>query len=108
MKITNSKPAIAQTSGLAAASRQNASCPLHIITPVKDSIDLSLQTIRSVLASQLSVPFVYTVYNDFSTPENRARLEVFTAETATRIAGGGNFAFSTLRRSQRPPRPTIC
>ena len=108
MKITNSKPAISQTSSHTAASRQKANCPLHIITPVKDSIDLSLQTIRSVLASQLSVPFVYTVYNDFSTPENTARLEVFTAEMATLITGGGKSVFRTLRRSQRLPRPITC
>lgn len=48
---------------------------LHIITPVKDSIGTTLETIRAVLASQLAVPHHYTVYNDFSTPENAARLE---------------------------------
>lgn len=48
---------------------------LHIITPVKDSIDTTLDTIRAVLGSRLSVPFTYTVYNDNSTPENTARLE---------------------------------
>lgn len=54
---------------------------LHIITPVKDSIELTLQTIESVLASQCQVPIHYTVYNDFSTPENSARL----AEAAARM-----------------------
>lgn len=54
---------------------------LHIITPVKDSIDLTLQTIESVLASSAQVPMQYTVYNDFSTPENSARL----AEAAARM-----------------------
>ena len=48
---------------------------LHIITPVKDSIDFTLETIRAILASEIKVPFTYTVYNDFSTPENTARLE---------------------------------
>lgn len=48
---------------------------LIIITPVKDSIDLTLQTVEAVLASDIRVPFVYRVYNDFSTPENTARLE---------------------------------
>lgn len=48
---------------------------LHIITPVKDSIESTLQTIRAIRESKLSVPFSYTVYNDFSTPENTARLE---------------------------------
>ena len=54
---------------------------IHIITPVKDSIELTLQTIESVLASQCQVPIHYTVYNDFSTPTNSARL----AEAATRL-----------------------
>ena len=48
---------------------------LHIITPVKDSIDLTLKTAKAVLDSHLTVPFTYTIYNDFSTPENTARLE---------------------------------
>jgi hypothetical protein len=48
---------------------------LHIITPVKDSIDTALDTIRAVLASHIDVPFTYTVYNDNSTPENTQRLE---------------------------------
>ena len=48
---------------------------LHIITPVKDSIDLTLKTAAAVLDSKLNVPFTYTIYNDFSTPENTARLE---------------------------------
>lgn len=48
---------------------------LHIITPVKDSIDSTLETVRAVLASQLGMPFTYTLYNDFSTPENTRRLE---------------------------------
>ncbi len=48
---------------------------LHIITPVKDSIESTLETVRAVLSSQISVPFTYTLYNDFSTPENTARLQ---------------------------------
>ncbi len=48
---------------------------LHIITPVKDSIDSTLETIRAVLASHFTVPFTYTLYNDFSTPENTLRLQ---------------------------------
>lgn len=48
---------------------------LHIITPVKDSIDSTLETIRAVKASQLTVPHSYTIYNDFSTEENTRRLE---------------------------------
>lgn len=47
---------------------------LHIITPVKDSIELTLQTIESILASDFTVPYHYYVYNDFSTAENTERL----------------------------------
>lgn len=43
---------------------------IHIITPVKDSIELTLQTAEAIMNSKLQVPFVYTVYNDFSTVEN--------------------------------------
>lgn len=53
---------------------------LHIITPVKDAIDSTLETVRAVLGSQLNVPFTYTVYNDFSTPDNTARLELAARE----------------------------
>lgn len=53
---------------------------LHIITPVKDSIDSTLDTVRAVMASQLDVPHTYTLYNDFSTPENTARLEEASRE----------------------------
>ncbi len=48
---------------------------IHIITPVKDSIELTLQTVEAIMASHLDVPFTYTVYNDFSTEENTRRLE---------------------------------
>lgn len=53
---------------------------LHIVTPVKDSIDSTLDTIRAVLASRIEVPFRYTVYNDFSTPANTRRLEEAASE----------------------------
>lgn len=53
---------------------------LHIITPVKDSIDSTLETVRAILASDLSVPFVYTIYNDFSSEENTRRLEEASRE----------------------------
>lgn len=48
---------------------------LHIITPVKDSIDLTLETARAVMSSEPGIPFTYTIYNDFSTEENTKRLE---------------------------------
>ena len=48
---------------------------LHIITPVKDSIESTLDTIKAIMASDIKVPFTYTIYNDFSTEENTRRLE---------------------------------
>ena len=41
---------------------------LHIITPVKDSLDSTLETARAIMGSDLQVPHTYTIYNDFSTP----------------------------------------
>lgn len=35
---------------------------LHIITPVKDSIELTLQTIESILSSDFTVPFIIIMY----------------------------------------------
>lgn len=58
---------------------------LHVITPVKDSIDSTMQTIEAVMASQIDVPFTYTIYNDFSTPENTARLEAASKEMGFRL-----------------------
>ena len=43
---------------------------LLIITPVKDSIQTTLDTIRAIMESRISVPYTYTIYNDNSTPEN--------------------------------------
>ncbi len=48
---------------------------IRIITPVKDSIDSTMETAKAVMASTLDVPFSYTIYNDFSTAENTQRLE---------------------------------
>lgn len=53
---------------------------LYIVTPVKDSIESTLQTIKSILGSKIDVPYTYTVYNDFSTPENTATLEKYSKE----------------------------
>ena len=48
---------------------------IHVITPVKDSIDTTMCTVRSVMSSVVyKIPFTYTIYNDFSTPENTRRL----------------------------------
>ncbi|MBQ8968352.1 MAG: glycosyltransferase family 2 protein [Bacteroidaceae bacterium] len=53
---------------------------LHIITPVKDSLDLTLETARAVMAAQREMPNTYTIYNDFSTQENTRRLETASRE----------------------------
>ena len=59
--------------------------PLHIITPVKDSIGTTLDTLRAVAAARLPEGTVYTVYNDFSTPENTRRLEEETRRLGIRL-----------------------
>jgi len=48
---------------------------LHIITPVKDSLEMTLQTIAGIMNSEITVDFSYTVYNDFSTDANTEILE---------------------------------
>lgn len=48
---------------------------LHIITPVKNSADTAVNTIRSICASVTEKPFNYTVYNDFSNEATTAMLE---------------------------------
>ncbi len=47
---------------------------IHIITPVKDSIESTEQTLRAISESRISIPHTVTVYNDYSTPENTQRL----------------------------------
>lgn len=54
---------------------------MHVITPVKDSIRLTIETIRAVLSSEIKTPFAYTVYNDFSTEENTRILEKESRES---------------------------
>lgn len=58
---------------------------LHILTPVKDSIDLTLETIHAVMESDITVPHRYTVYNDFSTAENTARLQEASSQLGFRL-----------------------
>lgn len=48
---------------------------IQIITPVKNSIELTLETIKAIMSSDIKCPFTYTVYNDFSTEENTLILE---------------------------------
>lgn len=58
---------------------------VNIITPVKDSIDSALATIKAVMSSELKVPFAYTVYNDFSTADNTLALEKAAAAMGFRL-----------------------
>ena len=51
---------------------------LYIVTPVKDSIDSTIETVKAILNSDIKVPYTYTIYNDFSTPENTALLEKYS------------------------------
>lgn len=48
---------------------------LHILTPTKDSLETTLKTIESVMSSEITVEFTYTVYNDFSTDKTTEKLE---------------------------------
>lgn len=48
---------------------------LHIITPVKNSVETAVNTISSICSSKTEVPFTYTVYNDFSNEETTSILE---------------------------------
>lgn len=52
---------------------------LHIITPVKDSIETALETIEHIMASE-NADFCYTVYDDFSSPETQQQLKVASEE----------------------------
>lgn len=58
---------------------------LHIVTPVKDSIDSTLVTVKAILATPPSAEWTYTVYNDFSTPENTQLLEQASRELGFRL-----------------------
>ena len=58
---------------------------LHIITPVKDSIESTLETVKAVLASDIKFPYTYTIYNYFSTDENTALLEKYSKELGSEL-----------------------
>lgn len=51
---------------------------IHIITPVKDSIELTIKTIEAIQSASFTIPHTYTIYNDFSTPENTQILKKVT------------------------------
>lgn len=59
---------------------------LFIITPVKDSIDSTVETMEAIVASELNMPHRYIVYNDNSTPENTARLHREAARLGVEVA----------------------
>jgi hypothetical protein len=48
---------------------------LHIITPVKNSLETTLRTIDSIMKSDIKIDFTYTVYNDFSSDETTDKLK---------------------------------
>ncbi len=54
---------------------------VHIVMPVKDSMETAVQAIRAVVASGHSL----CVYDDFSTAENASCLDVLSAETGIRV-----------------------
>ena len=58
---------------------------LHILTPVKDSIDFTLETVKAILNSDIKVPYTYTIYNDFSSEEGTKRLEKASKEYGFRL-----------------------
>jgi|SRR5665647_498619 len=53
---------------------------LHIITPVKDSLDTTIRTIECIMNSKTVIDFEYTVYNDFSTNETTEQLQLASIE----------------------------
>lgn len=54
---------------------------VHIIMPVKDSLETAEQAIRAIIASG----HTFTVYDDYSTPENAARLDALQDELGFRV-----------------------
>jgi len=48
---------------------------LHVITPVKDSLETTLVTIESIMSSECSIDFSYTIYNDYSSDETTQALQ---------------------------------
>lgn len=73
--------------------------PLHIITPVKDSIELTLETAEAILSSEIRTPYRYTIYNDFSSKENTATLQEFVSSR------GGEMSLINLSEITSHPSP---
>lgn len=55
--------------------------PIHIIMPVKDALTTAEQAIRAIVSSG----YTLTVYDDFSTPDNAARLDELSRELGIEI-----------------------
>ena len=58
---------------------------VHIITPVKDSIESTMETIKAIHSSEMAFPHTYTIFNDFSTDENTEKLEKASKEYGFRL-----------------------
>jgi hypothetical protein len=71
--------------------------PLLVITPVKDAIESTMDTVRAIAASQLQTPWSYIIYNDYSTAENTRLL----AEAAR----DGGFTLVNLADATGHPSP---
>ena len=54
---------------------------VHIIMPVKDAIEAADQSIRAVVAAGQTL----TVYDDFSTEENAAKLDALSQELGIQV-----------------------
>lgn len=62
-----------------------------VITPVKDSIELTEKTIRSVMSSSHSEMWDYVVCDDFSASDNAAHLDKLSAELGFEVIHLGDF-----------------
>lgn len=71
---------------------------LHIITPVKDSIPSTIQTVNAIRNSKIGREYTYTIYNDFSSDENTATLE-------REVARWGDVELVNLKNITTHPSP---
>jgi len=53
---------------------------IQIITPVKDSLDTTKQVVDSILKSEISAEYSYTIYYDYSNETNTLELETIASE----------------------------
>ncbi|MDD2243689.1 MAG: glycosyltransferase family A protein [Dysgonamonadaceae bacterium] len=51
---------------------------IHVILPVKNSLDTTLQTIDSILNSDIQIEYDFTVYNDFSDEKTTQTLDLLS------------------------------